>query len=70
MGVSTPCGTVSTRENLVFVFGLSELYRHGRVSERVRGGGGRGGGGRGGRGKGGEGRGKRVQETEARVYII
>lgn len=33
IGVSTPCGAVLTKENLVPVRGLSELSGYGRISE-------------------------------------
>ena len=31
VGVSTQCGAVSTRETIIFVAGLLELYMHGRI---------------------------------------
>ena len=33
VGVSTPCGAVSTRETAVFVAGLLELYMYGRIHD-------------------------------------
>ena len=33
IGVSTPCGAVSTRENSIFVPGVTELYKYGRMYE-------------------------------------
>ena len=37
VGVSAPCGAVSTRRITIFVPGLSELYMYGRISEPVTG---------------------------------